>query len=116
MPRRRTGEKERWAADLPMSLSKRAHALREGNPKWFTKTVLVESAIQHYVETAERQGLENLPPFKLVRPESTKAVPPGNGEQNRDHLPAEHRAQLTVPSQWQSYLRPEQKKTALGLL
>jgi hypothetical protein len=68
MPRPRRPLTERWVSDIPQTLAERGNAVRERHKKWLSKALMIESALQYYLDAAERDGLETLPPFKITKP------------------------------------------------
>jgi hypothetical protein len=106
MPRPRKPPTERWVSDIPVTLAQRANALRDPHIKWFTKALLIECALQYYCEIAERDGMEGLPPFRLVRPDGPIGLP-SSGPSGMEHHSADSVSNgLTVArDKWQDYVR-----------
>lgn len=102
MPRPRSGATERWVSDVPINLSERAHALRAHNAKWFTKALMLESALAYYVEVAERDGLETLPPFKLARPSGPSSSGAQHDDVEKQPQDDHHHEQSDDRTQWQT--------------
>jgi hypothetical protein len=119
MPRKSRGVRARLAAEVPLELGQRIEALRRPYDEWLTKALFVEKALEYYVDAAERMGIEQLPPFKPVKPRGTDTSSPGSGPMGhvaaRDKQPAkawmqqpEHGVShsLSIPvNQWQDLLR-----------
>lgn len=80
MPRKSRGVRARLAAEVPLELGQRIEALRRPHDEWLTKALFVEKALEYYVDAAERMGIEQLPPFKSVKPRGESDTnSPGSG-------------------------------------
>ena len=74
MPRKVSGVKQRWVSDISDDLAEAANAVRQVHGDWFTKSLLIQFAIEHYVRCVKEGGSQSVPPFNSVSP-ARKAVP-----------------------------------------
>jgi hypothetical protein len=63
MPRKARGVMDRWAGEIPYKLAEEANAVRQPHGDWLTKSLLVQFAIQHYVQCVREHGINSVPPF-----------------------------------------------------